>query len=427
MPRSKLNRRDILRNGALGALAYPIASQPWWFGGTPQTATIPERYHRVVLRLDPDCLNLEPSLRYEGNNLDVRGERNSNGLFQDDGSTVARRWQQAAEGCAGVFVLRDSLWSQQDHVTRQRAFSPLLPPNWITAASLVATGSLAWQPVFSAPVDDDRAWNKLATPSDLFGSAPKSDSLFKAAIRPARTKDKQPDSTAVQARNARTTLKFLGSAMNELHSAGRSGDALAVARIGAEISCQSDCRYFTTHGRRRVIPITVTNPSLHEVGEGKGFIAPEHVDLHGASEIAKLVSKELLQRRLNDGDIAIERYDISRSSERSKAIQILEDLIPIHRKSAIESRIWLWVNGPLKQDRKLQGTDATRWVPEFQHEIQAASIDHGRLRLVSKPSVDLPKGPSRKDALDRAIIRFKQMDLPLSLNMRTDAFRQVLR
>ena len=164
---------------------------------------------------------------------------------------------------------------------------------------------------------------------------------------------------------------------------------------------------------------------MHEVGEGKGFIAPEHVELHGASEIAKLVSKELLQRRLNDGDIAIERYDISRPSERSKAIQIIEDLIPIHRKSAIESRIWLWVNGPLKQDKKLQGTDATRWVPEFQHEIQAASIDHGRLRLFSKPSVDLPKGPSRKDALDRAIIRFKQMDLPLSLNMRTDAFRQV--
>ena len=33
--------------------------------------------------------------------------------------------------------------------------------------------------------------------------------------------------------------------------------------------------------------------------------------------------------------------------------------------------------------------------------------------------------PSRKDALDRAIIRFKQMDLPLSLNMRTEAFRQI--
>ena len=324
-----------------------------------------------------------------------------------------------------MFVLRDSLWSQQDHVTGQRAFSPLLPPNWITAASLVATGSLAWQPVFSAPVEDDRAWRKLATPTDLFGSAPKSDSLFNAAIKPVRTKDKQPDSTAEQARNARTTLRVLGPAMNELYSAGKSGDALAVARLGAEISCQSDCRYFTTNGRRRVIPITVTNPSSYEVGEGKGFIAPEHVDLNGATEIARLVLNELLQRRLNDGDIAIERYDISRPSERSNAIQALEDLIPIHRKPAIESRIWLWVNGPLKQDRKLQGTDATRWVPEFQHEIQAASIDHNRLRLFSKPSVDLPKGPGRKEALDRAIIRFKGMDLPLSLNMRTDAFRQV--
>jgi hypothetical protein len=40
--------------------------------------------------------------------------------------------------------------------------------------------------------------------------------------------------------------------------------------------------------------------------------------------------------------------------------------------------------------------------------------------------VELPNGAGRKAALDEAIGRFDRLDLPLSLNLRTAAFRTAI-
>ncbi len=418
-------RRSFLRYASAGIAGSPAGH---WalLKINPTFEMLPKRYHRVILRLDPKGENLESELRYEGNNRDLRGSVDSHGLYVEDGEEVAERWQKAGRGCAGIFVLRDSLWSQQDHITRQKAYSPLIPPNWITAAALVANGSLQWTPVHTAPVDDDFSWTQIKDPFQLFGSAPKSDSLFRAATYTTAGQNPKELASASQARYAREVLNRFASIMQTLHSTGTSGGVDAVAQIGAEISSQSDRAYFTPELRSKFIPISVTNPRPKEIEEGKGVLAPEHATSLQASEIGRVVSTSLLRRRLEDGDIAIERYDISQSKERALAIKILEDLIPAHSKTG-KSSLWLWVNGPLDPTQKLRGEDATKWLAEFQIELQRARIDHARLQIFSKPSVDLPSGAHRKEALERALARSKRMDIPLSLNMRSEAFRNVFK
>ena len=282
---------------------------------------------------------------------------------------VARRWRLAAAGCAGLFVLRDSLWSQQDHPTRQHGFAPYLPPAWITAACLVARGDLAWRPIFDAPTDDDSAWAECTTPATLFGNAPISESLHSSARGLLHEPPAADPARGVMATNARRTFRELGAAMRRMHAVAVDGPEM-VATIGAEIACRSDQRYFTPElRRRRVIPITVTNPTTKEIGEGKGPVAPEHAAIPRVAEIGRMVMRSLLRRRLADGDIAVERYDLSQTESRAAAIDLLRDLVPKDVPVPGDGRVWLWVNGPLDSRRKMRGVDAGEWIPTFRREL----------------------------------------------------------
>ena len=100
--------------------------------------TAPSHYARVVPRLSLPLGDLFQNLYYEGNNIELRGSRTSAGLYIDSGPEVADRWREAAKRCRAIFVLRDSLYSQQDHPYRQTPYAPILPPSWITTAAHLA-------------------------------------------------------------------------------------------------------------------------------------------------------------------------------------------------------------------------------------------------------------------------------------------------
>jgi hypothetical protein len=411
--------------------ATSVALSPWPGLTTTRSRTrsgshghpLPDRYHRVVLRLDPVGDDLESELRYEGNNNDLRGARNDRGLYPESGEAVAMRWRRAASNCRGIFVLRDSLWSQQDHITRQQAFAPLLPPNWITAAALaVANGRKGPSPLV-AGIDDDEAWRRAGTPKAMFGLAPASQAWHAVAIRPANA---GPAALRTQARHARTVMIALGDAFRRMLSVG-SGDVEEAIAWGSDLACASDRLYFTDDlRRRRIIPITVAEPSEKEIDEGKGFLAPEHQREPGAEVAASKTRRILLRRRLADGDVAVERYDISKASQRAMIASLLRTIIPAKDPAPGTGVVWVWINGPLDPDRKLRGQDATPWVELLRRELATEDIQHSRVRFFSKPSVELPNGAGRKAALDEAIGRFDRLDLPLSLNLRTAAFRAAI-
>lgn len=425
MTDERIDRRTAFGRLGVGTVLF-ASSRPT--AATPSlVAPLPDRFRRVVLRLDPDPVDLEASLRYEGNNLDLRGPRGAEGLHVDSGELAARRWRLAAAGCAGLFVLRDSLWSQQDHPTRQHAFAPYLPPAWITAACLVARGDLVWRPMLDAPIDDDAAWTERTTPESLFGIAPISESLHSSILGPLDETQAADPARGMMATNARRTFRELGVAMRRMHAAAADGPD-AVASIGAEIACRTDRRYFTPDlRRRRVIPITVTNPTSMEIDEGKGPVAREHLSIPRVGEVGTMVMRSLLRRRLADGDIAVERYDLSKAASRAAAIDLLRDLLPKRKSVPGDGRVWLWVNGPLDPRRKLHGIDAGEWIPTFRRELDRSDIDHHRVRLFNKPSLDLPTGPGRAAALDVGLARAARLEVPLSLNLRTTAFRRIFR
>ena len=137
--------------------------------------------------------------------------------------------------------------------------------------------------------------------------------------------------------------------------------------------------------------------------------------------------RSLLRRRLADGDIAVERYDLSQPESRAAAIDLLRNLVPKDGAVRDGGRVWLWVNGPLDPQRKMRGADAGEWIPTFRRELDRSDIDHRRVRLFNKPSFDLPSGPGRAAALDAGLARATRLDVPLSLNLRTTAFRRILR
>lgn len=386
-------------------------------------ADLPKRYERVVLRLDPNARGLERALRYEGNNLDLRGPRDGQGLFRDSGARVAERWRQAAHACAGIFVLRDSLWSQQDHPTRQRCLAPYLPASWITSAALAVHDGEEIPMPTCPPVADDDAWGRLSTPASMFGSAPISKAWHRVAVRPIQ---RGSSGERRQAEHARTTARELAAAYRRMIEAGRRGPDAAIA-TGVEIACDSDRRYFTASLRRdKVIPITVTRPDPREIEEGKGFVPAEAMEHPDAEAMASRVQRALLQRRLLDGDIAIERYDISSPAERRRVGDLLEQIVPRGAPAHGGGDIWVWINGPLDPHRKLRGRDAIPWVSDLRRELAGRPIDLDRVRLLSKPSIDLPSGVTRRAALDRAIDEAERLDLPVSLNMRTPAFRMLM-
>ena len=132
-----------------------------------------------------------------------------------------------------------------------------------------------------------------------------------------------------------------------------------------------------------------------------------------------MTTQVIYKRRLQDGDLAIERYDISQPQERRRAIKILESIIP--KGDTRKSKVWLWVTGPLSNEGELVGQDATPWVDLFREDLRASKVHGGRVVLFSKPSIELPPGRFRQASFDTYVQQFEQLGMPMSVNLTSDS------
>jgi len=187
----------------------------------------------------------------------------------------------------------------------------------------------------------------------------------------------------------------------------------AVAVLGAERIAHLDAVYFGAELRRRaIIPIFVEHPNAKEFGEGKGMV-PGGMEVD--AELARMVTRTVYRRRLQDGDLAIERYDLSEVGDRERAVRLLEDLVPEGGEGEPETRVWLWVNGQLAPERKLRGEPADAYIPAFKKELERAKIDTSRVVLLSKPTVFV-RGEGAKKKLDEAVERYGALGMPVSVS-----------
>lgn len=402
-------------------------------GGMAETAspsestTAPSDFEHIILRIGYPIGTLCSNVLYEGNNSAMRGRRLPSGLYEAEGETIARRWWQASASVRGVFVLRDALFSQQDHPLDQDAAALMMPPSWVTSALIeVQQGRTPAAPT-APPVEEDAAWARLDTPSKMFGSFPPSDALFGWARRDSQ---RAPPTSRARIENARRSIRALaGSAQAMVDASSRGPEAVAAA--GAEQIAASDRAYFGQALRRdHVIIISVENPNDHEVDdEGKGF-RPQKAG--GSNEVvesaAHLATNAILRQRLTDGDIALERYDLTQRSDRRRAIDVLERIIPAQGPHAGPGHtVWLWVNGRL-DTLGVRGEDATAYIEEFRAEVARADINTARLDYASKPHVDIPRGgiSARSMALRDAAGKSKALGLPLSVNLSTTPFLRLV-
>src|SRR4029453_18035846 len=89
--------------------------------------TAPAQWEHVVLKISFPIRAQYQNLRYEGHN----------GLLHKgaaDATEIAERWRRLARGVRGVFVLRDSLFSQQDYVYGFPPYALMMPPSWVSTA-----------------------------------------------------------------------------------------------------------------------------------------------------------------------------------------------------------------------------------------------------------------------------------------------------
>jgi len=364
----------------------------------------PSRYASIV----PKTSLERPVFRdlvYEGHNVGLRGERDSGGMYAD-GVTVARRWRHVARGGRRLFALRDGLSAQQDHPTDQQWYALMMPASWVTAALANRAAGRPIVAVAAPPLDDEAAWRAPRTARELFGSFPPSRHLFRLATAPADGKD------AARTRNARRALQSLAADAAAMIAAVPHG-AAAVAMAGAERIARSDRRYFGASIRRdHIILVAVENPTRDELLlEAKSPYDRERADT--PAEIVAQARDAVYRRRLADGDIALERYDLSRAEERRRAIAVLEALVPRDRPST-GGVVWVWIVGPA-------GPRGPWFVPSadaiagFRREIAAANVDTARVRLLPRPGLKLPDGPARKMVFEESVDRFRTLDLPLGL------------
>ena len=372
----------------------------------PDNATIhtaPDKFDHLVLKISfPVGLQYD-NIRYEGHNgLIMKGAA--------DGEAAALRWRKLAAGTRGVFVLRDSMWSQQDHPYQKLPYALMMPPSWVTAA--LVDGADMKAPIAPAT---DAEWTAIKTPQDMFGSFPPSDSLHREAIiaLSGQTDADQKRRTAA----ARASLASLRADVLAMKS------ARDIAQAGAERISRSDVKYFGRAIRyHRIIPIFVENPNTKELEqEGKGMhpLGRKKVD----PALIDRAMRAVYRRRLLDGPIAIERYDLSQSKERDRAIAVLEALIPPNEEGPA---LWLWVTGRLDPHRKAEGENATKYLPVFRKQIAAAKINLRRLRILSKPSTQLPDS-DRQTAFLRDAKWYRMRALPYSVRLSSRDFSQLIR
>jgi hypothetical protein len=384
----------------------------------------PKDFEHLVIALSMPTGASYRNLHYEtANALLHRGAQ--------DAQEIAERWRLAVWGTAGVFALRDSLFSQQDYVYGWEPHALMLPPSWITTAVVEVAAKRALRPVQAPAPDDDGAWGRIASAAEMFGSFPPADGLFRRATRPLA---RASVAEARETRASRGSIRALAALTQPLRAAAASGPE-AVARAGAEQIARSDVRYFGESLRyHRVIPILVEHPQNREaVEEGKGFTV---VDRTFPPELVRMVRRTVLSRRLLDGDIALERYDLTVPEERTRAIAVLGDLIPaepgrsgVAKAAACPAetgpKVWLWVTGRLVPGGHT-GESAARYLEGFVAELARAPIDHCRLRVLGKPSFEVPAGPDAAGVLRREATWYRKRDLPLAVAVTTGKLRELV-
>ena len=373
----------------------------------------PESYEHLIIKVGLPFTSQFSNLRYEG----------FNGLFMNGasgGAEVAERWRSLCLGVRAVFVLRDSLWSQQDHPYHRPPFALMMPPSWVTVAVAAVASGESIRPLRTAALDNDADWAAIATPEAMFGAFPPSDSLHREATRPLAGAS---DVDRLHTESARRSLRSLAEDVAAMIAAAPRGIE-AVASAGAERIAQSDDRYFGTSIRyHRVVPIFVENPNTRElVDEGKGMtVKGRHID----QALVRLARDTVYLRRLRDGDMAVERYDLSVAAERARAIEVLTALIPAEGAQP-GGTLWLWVTGKLDPHREGEGENAVRYLPAFLAELEAAPIDRDRLRVVSKPATELPRGSERPRVLRSDVSWYRHRHLPYAVRLSTGELQQLL-
>ena len=376
------------------------------------TLLAPASFAHLVVKVSLPAPATFQNLHYEG----------FNGLFHQgarDAAEIAARWRRFVYGTAGVFVLRDSLFSQQDYVYRWAPYALMLPPAWIATAVVEVAARRALVVPAAPGVDDDAAWTAVPSAPAMFGSFPPSDGLYLRAHR-ALAGASSDDAQATRA--SRATVISLAQAARALAAAAPGGPE-AVAQVGAELVSAGDIRYVGASLRyHKLVPILVENPvRLEMVEEGKGFVPPGKTF---PDELVALVRRALLRRRLRDGDIAIERYDLSVPADRARAIAVLGEVIPAGDAPA-GGKVWLWVTGRLDPSGHT-GESAARYLEAFVAELARAPIEHARLRVLGKPDFVPPAGPERAAALAREAAWYRHRDLPLAVGLTTGELRALL-
>ena len=369
-----------------------------------QTETADSRYRNVIPRADHTSDFLFDNLRYEGNNPEMRTGAETADRQLPTAEEVAGRWRTLIQTTNGMFVLRDSLFSQQDHPFKHGSPCALMmPPNWITSAVLVPDPT----PMQPPPVDDEKAWQETRDdPSTVFGSFPPSEDLLNYASQLSTDQDPTLQNQIIA---ARSTIRLLGSFADELLRTRDESGTDAVIDRGAELIAAGDNVYFGSM-RDKAIPLMGVRPSEEDTNENKGFCIE---GLKALEDACDKIIETVMRRRLVDGDLALQyryRYpfDLSSPTERLQAVTTLSRVIPPDAPPGGD--VWLWIWGG--QDTDVYSIDI------FEQELQSEDIDLNRLKFYAKPASEI-RGNGAAEQFESLIDRYDGYGVALSVN--TDA------
>ena len=361
------------------------------------------RYTNVVPRADHTSSFLFDNLRYEGNNPQMRTPSPTADL--PSAEEVAGRWRALIAKTGGMFVLRDSLFSQQDHPFKHGIPCALMmPPNWITEAVLTPEP----KPMTAPPIDDESAWQETrGDPSSVFGSFEPSEDLHNYASQLSTGK---PPTLKKQILAARSTIGLLASFANELLQTREDSGIDAAIDRGAELIATSDNSYFGSV-RAKAIPMMGIKPSEEDSVSG----------MKALEDMSNQIIEAVMRRRLDDGDLLlIYRYqypfDLSSPEERRQAITTLSRVIP--PSASPGGVVWLWVWGGRDSDLKSGWDDPTTYIEIFKEELRSEEIDLNRLRFYAKPTSEY-EGSDASDQFENELDRYESFGFTLSVN--TDA------
>ena len=407
-------RRPSAGSNSISMLAIVLSGllhSPLSKAGTLPEVPLPASLENIVIHASWPPKTWCNNALAEGNNIDARGPIVHSGVFPKSGLETAAAWTALLNHSRGVFALRDSLFSQQDHPIAQASPKALMfPPNWI-AAVVQASAEHRTMALPTTPDPGKNASWELLTQDKLFGDFPKSATLYEWSTKKSSSTKPMTTSDRARMHNARTTMIWLRDLSQQLVTASAKGPE-AVAQLAAAFMTTSDAAYFGPELRRsKLIPIFVENPTDFERSEGKGldpsFETRLNPDLH------RLLAKAIYGARLDQGDLALERYDLTNASDRQRAVDLA---LLLTKDSAQSSHLWIWVTGKLDPHKKLQGENATAYVKSFRDQLTKAGANMSRIKILSKPVAEPPKNVPLYPWVEQEAQRYRQLGLPMTVN-----------